>query len=179
MKRVIIIFLVLCFQVGLRPDIYAQNDTLIAVLKEAFYNKKIYDNVFFDYKGLGEPPQVLPKGRYVLIRPDTVFQKVYPDVLADLAASWGTERKLFAVTLIHNDSLGDVLVKTKFSDINIERFVIFKKIWIKDKEASLSFLTTSFSEKEKKQKHYRIECDLRCNSGKWEITRLKVRKRPL
>src|SRR5262245_13353622 len=130
--------------IGLTPMAYAkaQEDVLMKLVGEVFYNKKIYGKVFFDYDGVGEFPHVLAKGKYAFIYPDSNFQAYYQNVHDKLSMTWGLEKKLYTMTYLIND-LGTVFIKSNInSDPNLKYYIMFNEIQISESEAALKFSTS-------------------------------------
>lgn len=170
MRKFLTIFALLFLTLG----VYAQDENLIPVVKAAFYDDKIYDKVFIDYKGIGEWPFVLPKGKYAFIVPDTTFQKICPNILNKLALGWARERKLQTMTLI-NEPTSTVFVSRSHDD-NIDLLVEFSLILINSENAKLIFNTTSLDLKESLRDRYiKAEVSLKKKKGKWRTKRVKIK----
>jgi hypothetical protein len=152
-----------------------QNENLVNVLKKVFYEKTIYDKIFFDYHPMGSMLYDLQDGRYTFILPNRIFQKEYPEILDKLSASWATERKSFTLTFIKEPESTVFISNTFLFDQSKKLFVIFEEISISKGGAKLSFYTNSIvGTEELKDKYVRVEAFLKNRKGKWRIKELQI-----
>lgn len=160
-------------------SLHGQNETLVNVLKKAFYEKKIYDRIFFDYWGMGNVPYDFQDGQYTFIYSNKIFQKEYPEIMDKLSASWGAEGKVYTVTFI-KEAASTVFIATNILfDQNKKLFVIFEEISISQDDAKLSFYTNSIVAREElDDKYIQVEVFLKNRKGKWRIKELRVFSKP-
>jgi hypothetical protein len=69
-------------------------DEVKQIVGVLFHDPRMYSRLFFDYKGVGKVPFVLPPGKYAFISPDSAIRRVYPEIEESLAYTWPNERKL-------------------------------------------------------------------------------------
>lgn len=129
--------------------------------------------MFFDYDGIGNPPFVLPKGKYSLIYPDSVFCIAYPEIAYDLSMTWANERKIQTLTYIKNDS-GTVFVKSN-GDNNMRFQILFDEIRISPNDAKVRFKTSCECRGNEIGTMHFFDADLVLNGKDWEIKTLVTR----
>jgi hypothetical protein len=131
----------------------AQHNTLREALRTILFDQRIYNHVFFDYKGTGNFSTTLPKGRYAFIYPDSVFTLNYPEIHYTLALSWGTEKKMGTITYVKTDS--STLFVSNNMDPDVKLYILFEKILISGNNARFKFSTTCvFGDGETGTRHF-------------------------
>jgi hypothetical protein len=119
----------------------AQDDTLRQVIKTVFYERKVYDKIFIDYR-LAEPYMkdfdLLPEGKYAFIYPESIFQEKFPSIMNKLYGSFYSEGKLLTVTYVKEKD-ATVFITDHKADSNIELLIMFEKIFFSSKKAELVF----------------------------------------
>lgn len=154
--------------------LYAQNDTLVQVVRKVFYEKKVYDRIFFDYTaGEIDGYPYMPSGRYALIFSDSIFQKKYPGLLEKLAISHGTVGVLLSIPFIKEQE-GEVWVTSHTLDDRKDLFITFDHLSFSDRESKLVFHTTSWTDKSMKGKYVKVTCSLKRKNDEWRISTLKI-----
>ena len=161
--------------------LHAQEDDLRQILRKTFYDMRVHDKIFFEYKGKEgitflEGYKSGMKGAFML--PDTNVQRQYPNILEAIGTSHGTEKYFMTITLLSHPS-GNVYVSSHIMDPAIQIWVNFDRIFIADRTAVVIFHTTSWSEiASMKDKYVQVECDLRKKRAGWKIVKLEMNPRP-
>ncbi len=147
-----------------------QDCGLSEVLKVAFYDKRVYDKVFIDIKGIENDSFVLPPGKYAFIFPDSVFTNCYPGIYEDLAWSWPREHKVHTMTYIQNDS--SVVFVSYYIDSNPLFNILFDEIQISETEARVQFRTSCDCGERTIGTSHRFNVSLVREKAMWRITDL-------
>lgn len=166
----------LLFLIGINVS-YSQTEPK-SVIKKVFYEREVFEKIFFDYKGIGEYPIRLPDGKFAFIVPDTTFQKFYPNIISDLASGWGAERMMHTRTFIRGET-GSVLVNNSFfRDESMRLLILIDSLKIDPRRAYLVFHTTSeFFHSDMDGRYVKVTAALR-KKGEWKITDLKLEPFP-
>lgn len=149
-----------------------------SVIKKVFYERDVFEKIFFDYKGVGEYPIRLPDGKFAFIVPDTTFQKFYPNIISDLAFGWGAERMMHTRTFIKEET-GSVLVNNSFfRDESMRLLILIDSLKIDSKRAFLVFHTTSeFFHSDMNGRYIKVTATLKKKKD-WRITHLELNQFP-
>ncbi|MBL0745931.1 hypothetical protein [Chryseolinea lacunae] len=171
--RIIIPLLVLLCDASIS---LAQIDSLQEIIGAAFYEERISEKIFFDYriKKKIKTRYVLPERRYAFITPTLAFRKRYPDVVDKLGVSWWTENKWFSIDFIKNKK-GDILITNDIFDSDIELMVAFDSIVVQKQLVNLVFHTTSYGRRKNMSNRYvKIECSLKRRGRTYRVKDLKI-----
>lgn len=162
-------------------QIHAQEDNLRQVIRKTFYDKRIYDKIFFEYesKGITTFMQGYKKGlKGAFVLPDTILQHQIPNLLEIVGTSHATEKYFMTMTLVSHPD-GNVYVTSNIMDGGILLFVDFDRIILSKRTSLLAFHTTSWSEiPSMKENYVSVECELRRKRKGWKIKQLKIVPRP-
>jgi hypothetical protein len=156
--------------------VLGQEHDLRQVISTVFYNPKVFDKIFFEYKGdsitfmEGYPKGM--KGAFML--PDSSLQKRIPDLLELVGTNHAREKYFMTMTFVL-DSRGDIYITSNIMDMAILAFVNFDRISITQNHANIQFHTTSFPESPgTKENHYKVHCDLIKRKKGWKVSDLNV-----
>lgn len=147
------------------------------IISAVLYHKTVFEVASFNFRGYLEFQP--PNGRAAFIIPDTTLQKVYPNVLTDLAYGWGNERMLGTRTIARQDA-GAIYVTNHFNgDSSMHVMVQFMRFEIHEKEAIVEFRTISqFNDPEMASKYVWVKAKLAHKSKGWRVINLTKRSTP-
>jgi hypothetical protein len=149
------------------------------VIDQVFYDERVFNIIFFQYKELNDTPFPLPEIKVAFIIPDTTFQALYPDVIYDMAAGWGREGLMHTKTYIKRDG-GSVLVNNGFyMNPSMRLLVRILSIRFSGNSAYLEFKTTSqFLHDDMTGRYVRVKAKLKRKNSRWKVQRLLISKDP-
>lgn len=167
-------YLSMLILVVITTQLYAQGDsTLLKILRKTLYDKRVYSTVFFEYKGVGKEPFVLPNGKYAFIYPDSVFFLAYPEIGYDMSMTWANEKLIQTMTYIKNDS-STVFVKNN-ADLSMRFQILFDEITIHEGHAKVRFKTScECSGGEIGTMHF-FDADLLLREKDWVVEKIVTR----
>jgi hypothetical protein len=159
----------------------AQEDNFRQVVRCVFYNKQVYDKIFFEYESQGittfmEGYKKGLKGAFML--PDTNVQRQYPGILELVGTSHATEKYFMTMTLLSHPD-GNVYASSNILDRGISIWIDFDRILLTKGKAILEFHTTSWSKiSSMMDKYVSVECELKRKRRGWKIISLKITPQP-
>lgn len=161
------------------PHLVQSQDSIRDIIEKVFYQDEVFNLVFFDYKEMNDTPFPLPEAKFAFIIPDSTFQKLYPNILFELASGWGRERMMHTKTYIRGTN-GSVLVNNGFRMNHSMRLLIrIMNIQLDDNRAFLEFNTTSrFPNDDVKRRYVWVKAHLKKKSGQWKISNLSISDYP-
>lgn len=157
------------------PYLAQSQDSIKSIIEKVFYQEEIFNLVFFDYKEMNDTPFPLPETKLAFIIPDSTFQKLYPNILFELASGWGRERMMHTKTYIRGNN-GSVLVNNGFRmNHSMRLFIRIMNIQIEGNKAFLEFNTTRrFQNDNVKERYVSVKAHLKMKRGQWKISSLSI-----
>lgn len=170
------LILVVCFFFS---HLVQSQDSIGDVIEKVFYQEKLFKIIFFDYHEMSDTPFPLPEAKLAFIIPDTTFQKLYPDILSDMASGWGKEGMMHTKTFIKRPE-GSVLVNNGFyMNPSMRLLVRIVGVGITNNKAFLEFNTTSqFLHDDMKGRYVWVKAHLKKKRGQWKISDLSISDYP-
>lgn len=161
------------------PYLAQSQDSIKSIIEKVFYQEEIFNLVFFDYKEMNDTPFPLPETKLAFIIPDSTFQKLYPNILFELASGWGRERMMHTKTYIRGNN-GSVLVNNGFRmNHSMRLFIRIMNIQIEGNKAFLEFNTTRrFQNDNVKERYVSVKAHLKMKRGQWKISSLSISDYP-
>jgi hypothetical protein len=167
--------LFLFFSLAFTLSPLSAQDVAKDVIEKVFYEKKVHNVIFFEYKGTGQWPHRLRDGVFAFILPDSVFRGQYPDILNELAASWANEQMLSTKTFIARKEGTVFITNGSVGNGTYKLLIRFDKLQIEKEKAILIFHTTSVIPKRDSTVRYvRIKARLNKVDEEWKLIKLKV-----
>ncbi|HTF17558.1 MAG TPA: hypothetical protein VK658_05765 [Chryseolinea sp.] len=153
--------------------------TVLDIIDRLLFHPKVYKFAFVAYMKDEAYTFNQPTDMVAFIMPDTTLRKVYPQVLADIAYSWGAERMLEMRTLSTRPE-GTILVTNGFyHNPRIRLLIQFMKFDFTDTDASIEFRVTSeFNNKELANHYVRIWAKIVKANGAWKVERVRCKGAP-
>ena len=137
------------------------------VIETVLLQEKVEEKIFFYY----EEERKMRAGNYAFICPNATLRKIYPGISEALANSIETNGLFRKVTFYWDWKKAVYINGVEDNTLQI----VFEKILIEHKTASLIFFTTSTKKQELFSDRYvLVEANLQKQNGEWEVERLKV-----
>jgi hypothetical protein len=169
------LILVTCLLLTLNSGVFAQGSPELDWLRMAFFHKKAFDKVFFDYDSNNTNPGLSPSGKCAFILPDSVFRTIFPNIFDLIDGSWIDEKMVLTTELIQHEK-GTLYATAYASNIEIETWVRFDEITRSNREVKIVFHTTDYSGKSptKAFKYHKITTVIRRSPRGWRVKKMRV-----